>query len=122
MIEKLAVALAAVLALAAVAILLYEPFAYWFGQGYNTVALWTGERTALNAYLTHWGLFLFLIVSWMGWETYHWMKTTPQSDLNKLQPHMTWVYAVLILFLILLVAFLILGVTVAWSLCRWACG
>ncbi len=122
LIEKLAVALAAVLALAAVAILLYEPFAYWFGQGYNTVALWTGERTALNAYLTHWGLFLFLIVSWMGWETYHWMKTTPQSDLNKLQPHMTWVYAVLILFLILLVAFLILGVTVAWSLCRWACG
>ena len=49
----------------------------------------------------------------MGWETYHWMKTTPQSELRKLQPHMTWVYAVMILFLILLVAFLILGVTVA---------
>ena len=41
------------------------------------------------------------------------MKTTPQSELRKLQPHMTWVYAVMILFLILLVAFLILGVTVA---------
>ena len=113
LIEKLAVALAAVLALAAVAILLYQPFAYWFGQGYTSVALWTGDRTPLNSYLTHWGLFLFLIVSWMGWETYHWMKTTPQSELRKLQPHMTWVYAVMILFLILLVAFLILGVTVA---------
>ena len=113
LIEKLAVALAAVLALATVAILLYQPFAYWFGQGYTNVALWTGDRTPLNSYLTHWGLFLFLIVSWMGWETYHWMKTTPQSELRKLQPHMTWVYAVMILFLILLVAFLILGVTVA---------
>jgi len=113
LIEKLVVALGAVVILLALAIIFYKPFAHWFGQGYNTVSLWTGDRTPLNSYLTHWGLFLFLIVSWMGWETYHWMKTTPQSALRELQPHLTWVYAILILFLILLVAFLILGVVVA---------
>ena len=113
LIEKVAVALGSAVILAGLAVLLYEPFAHWFGQGYTSVSLWTGERTPLNSYLTHWGLFLFLIVSWMGWETYHWMKTTPQSELGKLQPHLTWIYTVLILFLIVLVAFLILGVTVA---------
>jgi YYY domain-containing protein len=113
LIERLAAALGSVVILVGLAALLYAPFSHWFGQGYTSVALWSGERTQLNAYLTHWGLFLFLIVSWMSWETYHWMKTTPQSALSKLQPYMNWVYAVLILFLIVLVAFLIQGVTVA---------
>ena len=113
LIERLAAALGAVALLGGLAVFLYEPFAHWFGQGYTSVALWTGDRTALNDYLTHWGLLLFLIVSWMSWETYHWMKTTPQSNLRKLQPYLTWIYAILILFLIILVAFLALGVTVA---------
>ena len=113
LIERLAAALGSVVILFGLAVLLYAPFSHWFGQGYTSVALWSGDRTQLNAYLTHWGLFLFLIVSWMSWETYHWMKTTPQSALSKLQPYMNWVYGVLILFLIVLVAFLIQGVTVA---------
>jgi uncharacterized membrane protein len=41
------------------------------------------------------------------------MKTTPQSALRSLEPHATWLYAGLILFLISLVIFLILGVVAA---------
>jgi uncharacterized membrane protein len=58
-------------------------------------------------------LFLFIILSWMAWETYHWMKTTPESDLKKLAPYKTWLYAGLIVFLIVLLALLVQGVVVA---------
>jgi len=112
-VEKIIIAIAAVLLLVLLSLYLYEPFSYWFGQGYTQVEIWEGSRTPLNSYLTHWGLFLFIIVSWMSWETYHWMKTTPQSALRGLDKYQTWIYAVLILILIILVVFLILGVVVA---------
>jgi YYY domain-containing protein len=110
---KIAVALAAILVLAFLSMLLYQPFSYWFGQGYTSVDFWKGDRTPLNSYFTHWGLFLFLIVSWMAWETYHWMKTTPASALKKLAPYKNWIYTGLILTLILQAVFLILGAPVA---------
>jgi len=113
LLEKLSVALLAVLALALLADLLYQPFSYWFRQGYTSIEIWEGDRTPLNSYLTHWGLFLFVIVSWMGWETYHWMKTMPQSALKSLKPYVHWINAGLIFFLILLIALLILGVSIA---------
>jgi YYY domain-containing protein len=93
--------------------LLYQPFTQWFGQGYTKIELWEGDRTPLSSYFTHWGLFLFIILSWMAWETYHWMKTTPESDLKKLSPYQTWIYAGVILFLITLLALLVQGVVVA---------
>lgn len=63
---------------------LFQPYTEWYGQGYSSVGSWTGSRTPLFDYLTHWGLFLFLIVSWMGYETIQWMAVTPVSALNKL--------------------------------------
>ena len=111
--EKLGAALIAILVLVLLAVLFYQPFAYWYGQAYTRIEVWEGDRTPLNSYFTHWGLFLFVIVSWMGWETYHWMKTTPRSALRKLEPHLNWIYATLILFGILLVAMLASGVVVA---------
>jgi len=111
-VEKLLVAAAAVILLVLLALVLYAPFSYWFGQGYTQVEIWEGSRTPLNSYLTHWGLFLFIIASWMSWETYHWMKTTPKSALQNLDKYRTWIYAFLILFVILMVVFLALGVVV----------
>ena len=113
LVEKLLVAVGAVLLLVALATVLYQPFSYWFGQGYTRVEVWEGSRTPLDSYFTHWGLFLFAIVSWMAWESYHWMKTTPQSALRRLAPYINWIYAGLILILISLIIFLILGVVVA---------
>jgi YYY domain-containing protein len=113
LIEKMGVALLAVMALVSLSVLLYQPFSYWFRQGYTNIEIWKGDRTPLNSYLTHWGLFLFVIASWMGWETYHWLKTTPQSALKFLKPYQQWINAGLIFFLILLLALLILGVSIA---------
>jgi len=111
--EKVGAAALAVLVLVLLSILLYSPFSYWFRQGYTTIEIWEGDRTPLSSYFTHWGLFLFIIISWMAWETYHWMKTTPQSALKKLEPYKHRINAVLIFFLILLIALLILGVRIA---------
>lgn len=111
-VEKIGVAISAVLALVILSVFLYQPFSYWFGQAYTRVDIWEGSRTPLDSYFTHWGLFLFIIVSWMSWETYHWMKTTPSSALKRLEPHLVWIYGILIAALILLVLFLVIGVTV----------
>jgi len=54
----------------------YLPFSQWYARVVG-VGFWQGETTPFWSYLTHWGLFLFVIVCWLGWETYHWMDTTP---------------------------------------------
>jgi YYY domain-containing protein len=113
LVEKFMAAVGSVLVLVILAILFYQPFAYWYGQGYNQIEIWRGDRTPLKSYLTHWGLFLFIIVSWMAWETYHWMKTTPQSALKRLDPYKSWIYAGLISFVILSFSLLVMGVSVA---------
>jgi uncharacterized membrane protein len=43
-------------------------------------------------YLTHWGALLFVIVSWMFYETIHWMATTPVSALRKLDPYRSLIW------------------------------
>jgi len=68
------------------AYVLYLPYYQWYGQGYGAVELWHGGRTPLSAYLTVHGLFLFVILSWMAWETGQWMAETPVSALAKLKP------------------------------------
>ncbi len=112
-IKKIILAILAASGLILLAIFLYQPFAYWYGQGYNQIEVWKGTRTPLGSYFTHWGLFLFIIIGWMAWETYHWLKTTPASSLKKLKPHLTWILAGLILFVIVLVIFLVSDINVA---------
>ena len=79
---------------------LYRPFSDWYALGYTETKIWQGSHTPLNAYLSHWGVFLFLIVSWMVWETLDWMANTPVSALRKVKPYLG---VILILFLMLLV-------------------
>ncbi len=71
--KRLLVTLAALALLVLLSILLYKPYSDWYGQGYTKIDLWKGTHTPLVSYLTHWGLFLFVIVSWMVWETREWM-------------------------------------------------
>ena len=54
-------------------------------------------------YLTHWGLFLFLILSWMGYETLEWMAQTPVSALNKLSQVKELLLAALLILLVVTV-------------------
>ncbi len=82
------VALPSILLLAGLSFILYQPFADWFGQAYNSIEAWTGDHTPMWAYRLHWGVFLFMIASWMAWESIDWMAKTPISALNRLRRFM----------------------------------
>jgi len=73
--------------LVGLSLLMYRPYWQWYGAAYKSVQLWTGLVTPLDSYLVHWGLFLFVLVSWMAWETRDWMASTPLSSLRKLAPY-----------------------------------
>lgn len=113
LIKRLAVAAGGTFLLALLAIIFYQPFSAWYGQGFNTIKIWQGDRTPLSSYFTHWGLLLFVIISWMGWETYHWMKTTPQSALKQLQPHKNMIRVVIVSLVVVTAGLLFQGVVVA---------
>ncbi len=82
---------------------LYLPYRLWYAQPYSSVIPWTGTHTPFWSYFTHWGLFLFLIVSWMVWETREWMASTPLVSLRKLEKYSGLILAFgVILFLLCL--------------------
>ena len=114
LVRRTIVTLAGIILLVLLTYLLYLPYTQWSAFGYGKLDLWKGSHTPLHAYLTHWGLFLFVIISWMIWETINWMAATPVSALRKLAP-----YKGLILGGILLLGAGILGLTftevgIAW--------
>ncbi len=84
-VKRLIIASGGMLLLAVVSYGLYLPYRLWYAQPYSSVIPWTGTHTTFGAYLTHWGLFLFVIVTWMVWETYEWMANTPLVSLHKLE-------------------------------------
>jgi YYY domain-containing protein len=104
-------------------LLLFKPFSDWYALGYNKVDLWKYSHTMLSAYLVHWGVFLFLIVSWMIWETRDWLASTPLSSLRKLEPYKLLIQFALLVLLLLVVGLLLLKVGIAWlvlPLAAWA--
>lgn len=52
------------------------PYTSWYAATYNSVQLWEGGKTPLWAYFDIHGLFLFLIVSLLLWETSSWLRNT----------------------------------------------
>ncbi|MEW6242053.1 MAG: DUF2298 domain-containing protein [Chloroflexota bacterium] len=87
LVQRIGLTLAGMAALAMLSRLFYQPFFHWFGQGYSQVDPWTASHTPISSYLTHWGLFLFVLFFWMAWETREWMASTPLSHLKKLRPY-----------------------------------
>jgi YYY domain-containing protein len=100
--------------LTAIAQLSFLPFSRWYGQAYGSVDIWKGAHTPLWSYITHWGLFLFMIISWLVWESRDWMATTPVSSLNKLRPYQEIIYSLLIGLVMVVVALLALKVEIGW--------
>jgi YYY domain-containing protein len=101
-------------ALAGISLVLYQPFSAWYGQGYNAVDLWNGTHTPFWSYITHWGLFLFIIVSWMISETIDWMSSTPLRALAKFHPYKSWIIITILAFIALIVVLSLMGVNIAW--------
>ena len=46
--------------------------------GIRSVEPWTASHTPIWSYLTHWGVFLFIITGWLAWETRQWLASTPR--------------------------------------------
>ncbi len=59
--------------------ILYWPYIQSYKLAYTSVIPWTGSKTPLWAYLDVLGLFLFIIVSWLLWETYSWITAARTS-------------------------------------------
>jgi YYY domain-containing protein len=95
-------------------LLLYRPFDWWFGQAYNALTLWEGPKTGLSSYFVHWGLFLFIIATWLVIELIDWMENTPLSALARIKPYFGLIYAALIGLLFALVFFLLREVQIIW--------
>ncbi|MBN2387001.1 MAG: hypothetical protein JXB85_08270 [Anaerolineales bacterium] len=87
--RRVVLIVASIVTLTGLAFLFYQPYRHWYVQPYGDVAIWKGPRTPLSSYLVHWGLYLFVLVSWMAWETRQWMAATPLSALRKLKPYTT---------------------------------
>jgi YYY domain-containing protein len=98
--KRLLLAGLGMLLLAVLSYELYLPYRLWYAQPYSSVIPWAGTHTPLVSYLTHWGLFLFVIISWMVWETREWMAHTPLVSLHKLERYSSLIiFGVVVLFL-----------------------
>lgn len=96
-----------------IATALYQPFSNWYGQGYNQIDLWKGDRTPFWSYLTHWGVFLFLIVSWLVVETVDWMAATPVSALNRLRKYRELLLLSGVFVLVIIIGLTVIGVQIS---------
>jgi YYY domain-containing protein len=92
----------------------YLPFSKWYGQAYGSLDKWTGDHSPLPDYLTHWGFFFFIIISWFVWETREWMAETPVSALKGLKKYSAFLQIILVLIVLVLILFAILGVKIGW--------
>jgi len=97
MVKRLIMAGLGMLLLVVVSYGLYLPYRLWYAQPYSSVIPWTGTHTPFWSYFTHWGLFLFVILSWMVWETRQWMATTPLASLRKLEKYSSLIILVVVL-------------------------
>jgi YYY domain-containing protein len=93
---------------------LYQPYRAAYSQGYSALEAWTGPMTPIWSYLTHWGVFLFIVVFWLGWETRGWLASTPASSLRKLLPYQVLIEAGIAVFLVSLLYLAYRGVEIGW--------
>ncbi len=111
---RLGIAVLGAAALAALAVLFYQPFHHWFGQAYTSLNRWSEYTTRTSEYFTHWGLFLFVVVSWLAWETRQWMAQTPLSALRKLYPYRSLIRMAVLALLVAIATLLVMKVWIAW--------
>ncbi len=102
------------LLLAGLSLLFYQPFVNKYAQAYGSVDAWKGEHTRLKDFLVHWGWQLFLIVTWLVWETREWLANTPLSSVKKCKPYLGYMEVVGALLLLVLVLLTVLGIHIGW--------
>ncbi|MEP7133523.1 MAG: DUF2298 domain-containing protein [Chloroflexota bacterium] len=114
LVKRIAFTLGGVVVLYLLSKYLYLPYRVWYSQAYSALDPWKGPFTPLASYFTHWGLLLFVVVSWMTWETREWLASTPLSALRKLKPYQLLIEGALIFFVLALFALQFKGTSVGW--------
>ncbi len=102
--KRLGITLGHILLYAGSALLFFQSYARWYGQGYTSIQAYLGSKTPLSEYLTHWGLFLFLILTWMVYESIHWMAVTPVSALRKMEKRRELILAFALFIVVVMVS------------------
>jgi len=111
--RKICLGILAAVSFGLISYYLYYPFSKWYGQGYTSIDFWTGEKTPLGSYLTHWGYFIFIIYSWLFNEVKNWMRITPLSRINKFYPYRKSIIAGFLLLQTAVVFLVIKGVVIS---------
>lgn len=89
------------------------PYSSWYAATYNSVSIWQGGKTPLWAYFDIHGLFLFLIVSLLIWETSRWMRDVHVSALRGRQNILSMGGIIVLLGALATIAMGIMGYQVA---------
>jgi YYY domain-containing protein len=58
------------------------PFTMYFATAYNSVKLWKQDTTPLWAYMYIHGTFIFIVVSFLVWQTARWLRSVTVRDLE----------------------------------------
>lgn len=89
------------------------PFTHWYATGYGSLRLWQGGRTPLWAWLDIHGLFVFLLLSLLAWESARWMRATRLGQLRGKGRQIVVVALLVLVVLALAVALAMAGWQVA---------
>lgn len=96
-----------VAAFGAIFSLAFRPYNENFGAGYTSLELWKGSYTQVFNYLSIYGLFLFLALTFLVMELRRWAKTWTQASLAQLEPVMWSLIAAALGFILLIIVLLI---------------
>ncbi len=91
----------------------FWPFAASYGVGYSSASLWPGSYTHLGNYLIIYGLFLFLIITFLATEMRSWTQTWTTEGLAKMEPLAIPLLLMLVLYIILLLMLIMRGYWIA---------
>jgi len=114
LLKRIGLVVGAVIALTALSYIMYEPYRATYDQVYSALDPWHGPFTPIGSYLTHWLLMLFVVVSWLAWETHEWMAETPVSALRKLKPYQLLIEGFIVLIVLALLLLQYKGTSVGW--------
>ncbi len=87
----------------------FWPFAANYGVGYSSISLWPGSYTHLQNYLTIYGIFLFIIITFLIIEIRDWGSSLTQASLEKWENIAKPLLLALVLFLLLMILLVLRG-------------
>ncbi len=85
------------------------PFTLWFSTALTQFKIWEGQKTPIWAYIDIHGLFLFLVVSFMAWETVHWLRSVRVSALRGQFPLVMSILSAGVVFLLAALILALMG-------------